>query len=77
VKIVLTTQYREDHRYWSEHDEAKAKKIDRLFAAISADPFKGIGKPEPLRYQLTSAGVDVSIRNIESSTLSKTRRSPS
>jgi hypothetical protein len=33
VKIALTTQYREDYRYWSEHDGTKAKKIDRLFAA--------------------------------------------
>jgi toxin YoeB len=51
VKIVIAPQYREDYAYWSERDPKKLRKIDRLFTAVCADPFKGIGKPEPLRFQ--------------------------
>jgi toxin YoeB len=29
-----------------------AKKIDELLEALTADPFKGIGKPEPLKWEL-------------------------
>jgi Txe/YoeB family toxin of Txe-Axe toxin-antitoxin module len=31
-----------------EHRPDYAEKIEELVAAIEADPFKGIGKPEPL-----------------------------
>jgi toxin YoeB len=51
VRILIAPQYREDYSYWSQRDPTKLKKIDRLFTAICADPFKGIGKPEPLRFK--------------------------
>jgi toxin YoeB len=36
---------------WAENDIDIFLKIDRLIRDISRDPFKGLGKPEPLKYQ--------------------------
>ena len=49
---VLSSQFREDLRYWIETDRKAALRILDLMAAILADPFVGIGKPEPLRFEL-------------------------
>jgi toxin YoeB len=48
---VVSTNFREDLRLWIETDRKIALKILDLMAAILADPFQGIGKPEPLRYE--------------------------
>ncbi|MEQ8713767.1 MAG: Txe/YoeB family addiction module toxin [Cyclobacteriaceae bacterium] len=37
---------------WQEEDEKIILRIHELLKAISRDPFKGIGKPEPLRQSL-------------------------
>lgn len=43
-----------DHlRYWNEMDRRKALKILDLIEATLKFPFEGIGKPEPLRFDLT------------------------
>jgi len=40
------------YEYWLEHDEAKAARVDELIKSIREDgPFKGIGKPEPLKWR--------------------------
>ena len=36
---------------WAETDKEVFLKIDRLIRDISRDPFKGLGKPEPLKYK--------------------------
>ena len=42
----------EDFSYWIDIDETIASKIKELINAIIKDPFKGIGKPEPLKFGL-------------------------
>jgi len=42
----------EDFEYWMETDNETASKIKDLLKDIRATPFKGIGKPEPLKYDL-------------------------
>jgi toxin YoeB len=42
----------EDYEYWRRRDPDTVVRIDRLLEAIRADPFGGIGKPEPLKYRL-------------------------
>jgi toxin YoeB len=37
---------------WSETDKNKQIKIGKLILASSKNPFKGIGKPEPLKHEL-------------------------
>jgi len=39
-------------RFWIETDRKIALRVLDLMAAILADPFDGIGKPEPLKHEL-------------------------
>ncbi|GAB4488660.1 MAG: Txe/YoeB family addiction module toxin [Saprospiraceae bacterium] len=36
---------------WADDDFDTFKKIERFLKEISRDPFKGIGKPEPLKHE--------------------------
>jgi toxin YoeB len=42
----------EDLAWWVEQDRQKALRIINLIKDVQRDPFKGIGKPEPLRHEL-------------------------
>ncbi len=52
MKIVFADRGGEDFTYWVEHDRKIAARIVRLIRAIERDPFRGLGKPEPLKYDL-------------------------
>ncbi len=39
--------------YWHEQDKKTLKRINQLITATARAPFEGIGKPEPLRGDLT------------------------
>jgi toxin YoeB len=54
MNIEFTDLAWEDFLYWIDHDEVNVKKIKELINAIKKDPFKGIGKPEPLKFGLRS-----------------------
>ena len=41
----------EDLAWWIEKDRKKAIRILDLIKEIRRDPFKGIGKPEPLKHE--------------------------
>lgn len=43
----------EDLAWWVEKDRKKALKIIKLIKEIQKDPFRGIGKPEPLKHDLS------------------------
>lgn len=43
----------EDYLYWQSTDKTVLKRINRLIVEIQRDPFEGIGKPEPLKHQLS------------------------
>ena len=43
-------EFIEDLKYWVETDRRIAIRAFNLIEAILRDPFKGIGKPEPLKY---------------------------
>lgn len=51
--ISFEDQGWEDYLYWHQTDKAKFKRINQLIRDIQRDPFDGIGKPEPLRHQLS------------------------
>ena len=42
----------EDLAWWVEQDRSQALRVIRLIRETQRDPFKGIGKPEPLRHEL-------------------------
>ncbi len=52
MDIVFTPHGWEDFEYWLEYDPATALRIKELIKAVRQDPFKGIGKPEPLKHDL-------------------------
>ncbi len=43
----------EDYLYWQMQDKKTLKRINELIKAIQRDPYKGIGKPEPLQGDLS------------------------
>lgn len=49
---VFQSEFREDLRQWFVTDPRIAQRVLDLVEAITQDPFKGIGKPEPLKYEL-------------------------
>jgi len=52
MEISFTKNGWEDFEYWVETDQETVTKIKDLIKSIRQDPFKGLGKPEPLRYDL-------------------------
>ncbi|MFD7842880.1 Txe/YoeB family addiction module toxin [Nocardia sp. NPDC059764] len=51
-KLTFTAQGWRSYESWLTRDRQILKAANRLIAAILADPFTGIGKPEPLRHHL-------------------------
>ena len=43
----------EDLQYWVKNEPRLAKRLLRLIEDTKRDPFKGIGKPEPLKGELS------------------------
>lgn len=43
----------DDYNYWIESNKNIYKKINQLIKDIDRDPFNGIGKPEPLKRELS------------------------
>jgi toxin YoeB len=43
----------EDFLFWLASDHKMARRITRLIGEIQRDPFTGIGKPEPLKGELS------------------------
>jgi toxin YoeB len=42
-----------DYLWWQEHDAKTLRRINSLVRDIERSPFSGIGKPEPLRHDLS------------------------
>ena len=43
----------EDYLYWQDQDKKTLKRINLLITAAAREPYAGIGKPEPLRGDLS------------------------
>lgn len=50
--IEFTKNAWEDFEYWIEIDKEIIVKIKELIKSIKENPFKGLGKPEPLKHGL-------------------------
>ena len=42
----------EDYLYWQNQDKKILKRINQLIKDIDRNGYEGIGKPEPLKYEL-------------------------
>jgi toxin YoeB len=49
VKLLWTAEAWEDYLFWQASDRGTTDKISTLLKDIRRTPFKGLGKPEPLR----------------------------
>ena len=52
MNIEFTKNGWEDFEYWIETDTNIVIKIKDLLKSIKTNPFKGLGKPEPLKHRL-------------------------
>ena len=52
MKLVFSRHAWEDYLYWQNADRQIARRINALIENIRRSPFKGIGKPEPLKNRL-------------------------
>ncbi|MFM1962772.1 MAG: hypothetical protein RLZZ172_1617 [Bacteroidota bacterium] len=50
MKLVFTELSWEDYLFWQKNDKQKLKRINELLKDISRNPYDGIGKPEPLKF---------------------------
>lgn len=55
MRLVFDPAALEHLRYWTDTDRRKALKILDLIEATLKSPFEGIGKPEPLKFELAGA----------------------
>lgn len=53
MNISFTENAWEDYLYCQKMDKKIVKRINELIKDIRRNPFEGIGKPEPLKYDLT------------------------
>jgi toxin YoeB len=52
VKNASIESVWQDYLHWQNEDEKILKAINELIKDIERDPFKGLGKPEPLKHAL-------------------------
>ncbi|WP_194816889.1 Txe/YoeB family addiction module toxin [Nocardia sp. XZ_19_385] len=52
MKLIFSEVAWEEYTAWLQRDRTVLKKVNVLIKAILADPFEGIGKPEPLKHDL-------------------------
>ena len=52
MNTIFTEEAWEDYEYWINTDKKIVRKINTIIKDIKRSPFSGIGKPEPLRYEL-------------------------
>ena len=52
MTITFSKNAWEDYVSWQKEDKRVLRKINELIKVIQRTPFEGIGKPEPLKYDL-------------------------
>jgi toxin YoeB len=53
LNIMWTAEAWDDYVYWQGQDKKTLKRINQLVKDVQRTPFEGIGKPEPLKANLT------------------------
>lgn len=52
MNLVFSAESWEEYLYWQETDPSTLKRINLLIKDMMRDPYRGIGKPEPLKHAL-------------------------
>lgn len=53
MKLLWDETAWEDYLWWQTEDKKTMKKINQLIKDVQRDPYDGIGKPEPLKENLS------------------------
>ena len=51
--LAWTDEAWDSYVYWQTQDKKTLKRINKLIKATKSNPFEGIGKPEPLKENLS------------------------
>jgi toxin YoeB len=52
MRLLWSDEAWKDYVYWQQSDPKVLQAINDLIRDIRRDPFKGLGKPEPLKHSL-------------------------
>jgi toxin YoeB len=50
MKLIIDSDFLDDLRFWVSTDAKVAERILKLVEEIRRDPYRGTGKPEPLKH---------------------------
>lgn len=53
MKILFADKAWDDYLHWQANDRQILRRINELIKDIQRSPYKGLGKPEPLRHALS------------------------
>ncbi|MGF6723159.1 toxin YoeB [Paraburkholderia sp. GAS41] len=53
LNVMWTAEAWDDYVYWQGQDKKTLRRINQLIKDMQRTPFEGIGKPEPLKENLT------------------------
>lgn len=51
--LAWTKEAWKDYLYWQKQDRKTLRRINKLLSDTQRSPFKGVGKPEPLKENLS------------------------
>ena len=54
MDLVFVKKAWEDYVYWQQTDKSTLKRINLLIKETQHTPFSGVGKPEPLKFNMAS-----------------------
>lgn len=53
MKLIFSTNAWDDYLYWQRTDKKILHRINELIKDIQRNKYQGVGKPEPLRHNLS------------------------
>ncbi|NOQ29853.1 MAG: Txe/YoeB family addiction module toxin [Helicobacteraceae bacterium] len=53
MRLIFSDKAWGDYMFWQQTDRQVLKKINNLIRDIKRNPFDGVGKPEPLKHELS------------------------
>jgi len=53
MKLIFSENAWEDYLYWQNNDKKILKRVNNLIKDIQRNKFEGLGKPEPLKHNLS------------------------
>ena len=51
-RVIFDPNAKDEYEYWKKENAKIVERIRELIGSIKKDPFKGLGKPEPLKHGL-------------------------